>query len=137
MPEHKKIGTLSLNVKKLISLHLLWNTIWKLQWGSLLFITWLILVQIWSESLPKYGSTIIKSLLGTVLATIFCVNTLSKFFLCICQRSHVGNYFYTKYLSIYLFHDRVSQNLNTNWSTGTTVIQLNQFCRFQVWSCWN
>ena len=39
MPERKKIGILSLNVKKLINLHLLWNTIQKLQWGSLFFIT--------------------------------------------------------------------------------------------------
>ena len=83
MPERKKIGILSLNVKKLISLHLLWNTIWKLQWGSLLFITWLILVQIWSESLPKYGSTIIKSFLGTVLkqlsALILCLKIFYTF----------------------------------------------------------
>ena len=137
MPERKKIGILSLNVKKLISLHLLWNTIWKLQWGSLLFITWLILVQIWSESLPKYGSTIIKSFLGTVLKQLSALMLCLKNFLYICQQSHVGNYFYTRYLSIYLFHDGISQNPNTNWSIGTTVIQLNRFCRFQVWSCWN
>ena len=78
MPERKKIGILSLNMKKLINLHLLWNTIRKFQWGSLFFITLLILVWIWRESLPKYGSTIIKSFLGTVLTTTFCVNTLSK-----------------------------------------------------------
>ena len=76
MPERKKIGIWSLNVKKLINLHLLWNTIRKLQWGSLFFITRIILVRIWSESLPKYDSTIINSFLGTVL---------------------------TRYLSIYLF----------------------------------
>ena len=137
MPESKKIGILSLNVKKLINLHLLWNAIRKLQWGSLFFITQLILVWIWSESLLKYGSTIIKSFLGTVLTKTFCVNTLSKFFLYICQRSHVSNYFYTRYFSIYLFHDEISQNLNTNWSVETTVIQLNRFCRFQIRSCWN
>ena len=78
MPERQKIGILPLNVKKLFNLHLLLNTIQKLQWESLLFITQLILVRIWSESLPKYGITIIKSFLGTVLATIFYVNTLHK-----------------------------------------------------------
>ena len=80
MPERKKIGILYLNVKKLINFHLLWNTIRKLQWGSLFFITRLILVRIWSESLPKYGSTIIKSFLGTVFTTTFCVNNLPKSF---------------------------------------------------------
>ena len=43
MPERKKTGILSLNVKKLISLHLVWNTTRKLQWGSLFFIKRLIL----------------------------------------------------------------------------------------------
>ena len=102
--------------------------------GEVFFITRLSLVWIWSENLPKYGSTIIKSCLGTVLTTTCCVNTLSKTFLYICQRSYLGNYFYTRYLSIYLFQDGISQNLNTHWSIGTTVIQLNRFCRFQVWA---
>ena len=35
MPERKKTGILSLNVKKLINLHLVWNTTRRLQWGSL------------------------------------------------------------------------------------------------------
>ena len=46
MPERKKTGILSLNVKKLINLHLHWNTIRKLQWERLFFITRLILVRI-------------------------------------------------------------------------------------------
>ena len=100
--------------------------------GRLFFITRLILVRIWSKGLPRYRSTIIKSIWGTVLTTTFCLNTLPKsFFFFICQRSHMGKYFYyTRYFSIYLFHDGVSQNTNTNWSIGTSVIQLNRFCRF-------
>ena len=46
MPERKKTGILSLSVKALINLHLVLNTIRKLQWESLFFITRLILVQI-------------------------------------------------------------------------------------------
>ena len=42
MPERKNTGILSLNVKKLINLHLVWNTIRRLQWGSLFLITRLI-----------------------------------------------------------------------------------------------
>ena len=107
----QKIGILSWNVKKLINLHLLWNTIRKLQWGSLFFIARLILVWIWSESLPKYGSTIINSFLDTVLTTRFCVNTLSKNFFWTFVNE--VTFFYTRYLSIYLFHDGISQNPNT------------------------
>ena len=66
-----------------------------IQWGSLFFITRLILVRIWSECLPKHGSTIIKSFLDTVLATTLCVHNL-KNVLYICQQSHVGNHLYTK-----------------------------------------
>ena len=84
--EHKKTGILSLNVKKLISLHLVWNKIQKLQWGSLFFITSVMLVGIWSESLPKHGSTIIKSFLGIVLSTLIL---FLKIILYICQWSHV------------------------------------------------
>ena len=79
-------GILSLNVKKLISLHLVWNKIQKLQWGSLFFITPVMLVGIWSESLPKHGSTIIKSFLGIVLSTLIL---FLKIILYICQWSHV------------------------------------------------
>ena len=96
----KKTGILSLNVRKLINLHLVCNTIQKLHWGSLFFIPCLILVQILSESLPKYGITIINSFLGTALTAIFGLNTLFKKLLNICLRSHVGNYFYTKYFLI-------------------------------------
>ena len=58
-----------------------WSTCKFIFWGSLFFITRLILVGIWSENLPRYGSTIIKSIFGTVLTTTFCVDTLSKNFL--------------------------------------------------------
>ena len=33
MPERKKTGILSLNVEKLINLHLVWNKIQILMWG--------------------------------------------------------------------------------------------------------
>ena len=33
MPERKKTEIISLNTKKLITQHLVWNTIRKLQWG--------------------------------------------------------------------------------------------------------
>ena len=78
MPESKKTGILSLNAKKMTNLDLVWNTIQKLQWGNLLFITRLILMRICSKRLPKYGNIIIKSFLGTVLTKIFGVNILSK-----------------------------------------------------------
>ena len=103
--QRKKTRILSLNAKKLINLHLAWKIIRKLQSGSLFFITRLILVRIWSENLPKYGSTIIKPFLVTVVTTIFGVGTLPKNS---CQRSHVGKYFPAKYFLIYLFHDGTS-----------------------------
>ena len=67
---------LSLNVKKLLILHLVWKTNRILQYGSLFFIMGLILVL--SDNLPKYGRTITKSFLGTVLTTGFGASTLSK-----------------------------------------------------------
>ena len=67
MPECKNDGILSLNVKKLLILHLVWKTNWILQYGSLFFIMPLILVRISRENLPKYGRTITKFFLGTVL----------------------------------------------------------------------
>ena len=67
MPERKNDGILSLNVKKLLILHLVWKTNWILQYGSLFFIMPLILVRISRENLPKYGRTITKFFLGTVL----------------------------------------------------------------------
>ena len=36
-PERKKTKTLFLNVKKLLNLHLVWNTIGKLHWGDFIF----------------------------------------------------------------------------------------------------
>ena len=47
MPERKKTKILSLNVKKLIKLHLVWNIIQKLQQGSLFFISRLIQSKRW------------------------------------------------------------------------------------------
>ena len=63
MPERKETGILSLNVKKLINLHLVWNITRKLHWGRgrVFVITRLILVRVRSEGLPKCGNTIIKS----------------------------------------------------------------------------
>ena len=69
MPERKNDGILSLNVKKLLILHLVWKTNRILQYGSLFFIMRLILVRIWRGNLPKYGRTITKFFLGTVLTT--------------------------------------------------------------------
>ena len=67
MPEHKNDGILSLNIKKLLILHLVWKTNRILQYGSLFFIMRLILVRIWRDNLPKYGRPITNFLLGTVL----------------------------------------------------------------------
>ena len=50
----------------------------KIAVGEFIFITRFIIVRIWSESLPRYGSTIINSFLSAVLTTNFRVNTLSK-----------------------------------------------------------
>ena len=58
MPERKNNGILSLNVKKLLTLHLVWKTNRMLQYGSLFFIMRLILVRTWRDNLPKYGRTI-------------------------------------------------------------------------------
>ena len=55
MPERNNDGILSLNVKKLLILHLVWKTNRILQYGSLFFIMRLILVRIWRDNLPKYG----------------------------------------------------------------------------------
>ena len=69
MPERKNDGILSLNVKKLLILHLLWKTNRILLYGSLFFITRLILVDIWRDNLPKYGRAIAKFFSGNVLTT--------------------------------------------------------------------
>ena len=82
MPERKNDGILSLNVKKLLILHLVWKTnIRILQYGSLLFIMRLILVRIWRDNLPKYGRPITKFFLGTVLTTGLGASILSKNYL--------------------------------------------------------
>ena len=81
MPEHKNDGILSLNVKKLLILLLVWKTNWILQYGSLFFIMRLILVRIWRDNLPKYGRAITKFFLGTVVAIGFGASILSKNYL--------------------------------------------------------
>ena len=78
MPEPKNDGILFLNLKKLITLHIVWKTNAILQYGSLFFIIQLILVRIWRDNLPKEGSAIIKYLIDTVLTTIFGANNFSK-----------------------------------------------------------
>ena len=60
MLEYKDDGILSLNVKKLLILHLVWKTNQILQYGSLFFIMPLIIVRIWRDNLPKYGRAITK-----------------------------------------------------------------------------
>ena len=66
MPERKNDGILSLNVKELLILHLVWKANRMLQYGSLFFIMRLIFVCIWRDNLPKYGRPISKFFLGTV-----------------------------------------------------------------------
>ena len=78
MPEHKNDGILSLNVKKLLILNLVWKTNRILQHGSLFFIMRLILVRIWRDNLPKFGRAIAKFFLGNVLATGLGASILSK-----------------------------------------------------------
>ena len=133
MPERKKIGIFSLNVKKLINLHLLWNTIKELHWGSLFFIT----CKFEAKAYPNIVVLSSRPFYALYSQQLFALIWYLEIVLYICQRSHVGNYFHTRYFSIYLFHDGISQNPKTNWSVRTTVIQLNRFCRFQIWSCWN
>ena len=67
MPERKNDGILSLNIKKILILHLVGKTNWILQYGSLFFIMPLILLRISRNNLPKYGRAITKFFLGTVL----------------------------------------------------------------------
>ena len=76
MPDRRNDGILSLNVKKLLILYLIWKT--NLQYGSLFFIMRLILVCIWRDNLPKYGRPITNSFLGTVLTTGLGASILSK-----------------------------------------------------------
>ena len=81
MPERKNDKILSLNVKKLLILHLVWKTNRILQYGSLFFIMRLILVRIWRDNLPKYGRVITKFFLGTVVTIDFGASILSKNYL--------------------------------------------------------
>ena len=67
LSECQNDGILSLNVKKLLILHLVWKTNCILQCSSLFFIMQLILVLIWKYNLPKHGRTITQFFLGTVL----------------------------------------------------------------------
>ena len=78
MPERKNYGVLSLNVKKLLILYLVWKANWILQNGSLFFIMKLILVRIWRDDLSKYGRAITKLFLGTVLTTSLGASILSN-----------------------------------------------------------
>ena len=78
MPERKNNGILSLNVKKLLILNLVWETNRMLQYGGLFFIMRLILAPIWRDNLPKYGRAITKFFLGTVLTAGLGASILSK-----------------------------------------------------------
>lgn len=109
MPGHKKTGSFSLNLKTLINLYLVWKTIWKLKLGSLFFITQLILVKF---EATVYRDTLVLTLSFFKALYLNWFSTLilsQKFPLCIYQRSHVYNHFYTRYLSIY------------GWSIGTAM----------------
>ena len=78
MPEYKNDGMLSLNVKKVLILHLVWKTNQILQYGSLFFIMRLIFVHIWRDNLSKYGRAITTFFLGTVLTTGLGASISSK-----------------------------------------------------------
>ena len=69
MPGRKNDRILSLIVKKLLILHLVWKTNQILQYGNLFFIMRLIFVHIWRDNLPKYDRAITKFFLGTALTT--------------------------------------------------------------------
>ena len=78
MPERKNDVILSLNVKKLLMLQLVWKTNRILQCGSLFFTMRLILVRIWRDNLPKYGRAITKFFLSTVPTTGLGATILTK-----------------------------------------------------------
>ena len=78
MPGRKNDRILSLIVKKLLILHLVWKTNQILQYGSLFFIMRLIFVHIWRDNLPKYDRAITKFFLGNVLITGLGASILSK-----------------------------------------------------------
>ena len=81
MSGRKIDGILSLNVKKLLILHLVWITNWILQYRSLFFIMQLILLPIWRDNFAKYGGAITKYFLGIILTTDFGASILSKTYL--------------------------------------------------------
>ena len=107
MPQHKSDGIMSLNVKKLLILHLVRKTNRILQCESLFFIMQLILMYIWRDNLPKHGRPITKSFLGTALTMVFGASILSKFLLMHFLPSHGGSCFYTKYFSIHQPPDEI------------------------------
>ena len=78
MPECTNDRILSLNVKKLLILHLVWKTSRILKYGGLFFIMRLILVRIWRDNLPKYGRPITKFFLGTALTAGLGASILTK-----------------------------------------------------------
>ena len=76
MPKRKNDGILPLNVKKLLILHLVWKTNRILQYGSLFFVIWLILVRIWRDNLPKCARKITLSPFSVpYLLQVFIQNT--------------------------------------------------------------
>ena len=101
MTERMKTGILPLNAKKIINLHLVSNTIQKLQCGVLSFVTRLILVRIWSKSLPKYGSAIKQSFLGTVLTIVFGVKLQKLFYTFFSKVMWVTNFIQNTFQYIY------------------------------------
>ena len=100
-----------LSIWKKINLHLILNTIWRFQYGGLIVITWLILVQIWSESLPKYGSNIIKYFLCIVIATILGVNNMSKNpFIHLSTKSRGWLFLYKIFFNIFISEWNLTQS---------------------------
>ena len=78
MPKRKNDEILSLNVKRLLILHLVWKTNWILHYGSLFFFMRLILVRIWRDKLPKYGTAITFPVLHVlhILVPLFYLKVL-------------------------------------------------------------
>ena len=71
----------SLNRNSVLSLHLDLKIIFSLQYGKSLSIVRLSLVLKSNENLPKYGKTIVNSLLRTIKLRSFSINNLFKDFL--------------------------------------------------------
>ena len=70
--------------------------------------------QIWQY----YHQVLLRHCTCKLSALILC----SKIILHVCQRSHVGNYFYTRYFLLYLFHEGISKNPNTKGLDDNTTI---------------